>query len=223
MCNVKLNYIVNVLCHIAIMAHKVHIGQHFDSFLAFESFKERYQNTEYVQFYRRDSRTVEAPVARCPKKTLNPAIKFYEATYHCVRGGKKHKPTGTGKKETRSKYPILSYPILGSSYPILSYPLLGSSYPIPSYPILSACWFIYSIQFNSSYPIPSPPLPSPPLSSPLLSSCWFIYSIVRSFFSFISCIRSFNLLLIHSFILLLLLLDTPNSRLLTITILARSE
>ena len=42
------------------MAHKVYIGQQFDSFLAFESFKEHYQNTEYDQFYRRDLRTVEA-------------------------------------------------------------------------------------------------------------------------------------------------------------------
>ena len=33
---------------------------------------------------------MEASAARCPKKTLNPAIKFYEATYHYVRGGKKH-------------------------------------------------------------------------------------------------------------------------------------
>ena len=88
------------------MAHKVHIGQQFDRFffLAFKSFKERYQNTEYVEFYRRDSLAVEASAARYPKKALNPAIKFYEATYHCVRGGKKHKPTGTGKKETRSIY-----------------------------------------------------------------------------------------------------------------------
>ena len=138
MCNVKINYFV--LCHIAISAHKVHIGQQFHSFLAFESFKERYQNTEYVQFCRRDSRTVETSAARCLKKTLNPAIKFYETTYHCVRGGKKHKPTGTGKKETRYAY-------------LSIYSLVGS----------------------------------------------YIQLFVH--FSFISCIRSFNLLLIHSFIL----------------------
>ena len=91
------------------MAHKVHIGQQFDSFLAFECFKERYQNTEYVQFYRTDSRKIEASAAICPKKTLNPAIKFYEATCHCVRGGKKHKPTGTGKKETSLKIYLSIY------------------------------------------------------------------------------------------------------------------
>ena len=118
MCNVKINC---CLCHIAIMAHKVLIGQQFDSFLAFDSFKERYQNTGYVQFYRKDSPTVEASAARCPKKTLNPAIKFYEANYHCVRRGKKHKPTGTGKKETRYMYIYLF-----------------------------ACWFIYSIVHSFS-------------------------------------------------------------------------
>ena len=45
MCNAKINYVVR---HIAIMPH---VLQQCDSFLAFESFKECYQNTEYIQFY----------------------------------------------------------------------------------------------------------------------------------------------------------------------------
>ena len=63
------------------MAHKVHIGQQFDNFLAFESFIERYQYNECVQFFRRDSRTVEKAVGRLPNRTLNPAIKYYEVNY----------------------------------------------------------------------------------------------------------------------------------------------
>ena len=85
------------------MAHKVHIGQQFDDFLAFESFIERYQYNECVQFFRRDSQRVEKAQGRLLNRTLNPAIKYYEAKYinHCIRGGKNFKPRGTGKKETR--------------------------------------------------------------------------------------------------------------------------
>ena len=36
------------------MAHRLHIGQKFEDFSAFESAIERYQNAEYVQFWKRD-------------------------------------------------------------------------------------------------------------------------------------------------------------------------
>ena len=50
----------------------------------------RYQNAENVQFYRRDSRTVDKAQPRLEKK-LNPKInKYYEVKYHCINGGKKH-------------------------------------------------------------------------------------------------------------------------------------
>ena len=41
------------------MAHILHIGQKFENFQAFESAIECYQNAESVQFYKRDSRSVE--------------------------------------------------------------------------------------------------------------------------------------------------------------------
>ena len=67
------------------MAHKVHIGQQFDDFFGFESFIEDYLYNECVQFFRRDSRTVEKAVGRLPNRTLNAAIKYYEAKYNCIR------------------------------------------------------------------------------------------------------------------------------------------
>ena len=39
--------------------HILHIGQKFENFQAFESAIEHYQNAESVQFYKRDSRSVE--------------------------------------------------------------------------------------------------------------------------------------------------------------------
>ena len=43
------------------MAHifQIHIGQKFENFQAFESAIEHYQNAESVQFFKRDSRSVE--------------------------------------------------------------------------------------------------------------------------------------------------------------------
>ena len=41
------------------MAHSIHVGQKFEDYQAFESAIERYQRAESVQFYERDSRTVQ--------------------------------------------------------------------------------------------------------------------------------------------------------------------
>ena len=50
------------------MAHKFYIGQKFEDFAAFERAIMRYQNAENVQFYRRDSRTVDKAQSRLEKK-----------------------------------------------------------------------------------------------------------------------------------------------------------
>ena len=41
------------------MAHNLHLGQKIEDFAAFGSAIMRYQNAENVQFYRRDSRSVD--------------------------------------------------------------------------------------------------------------------------------------------------------------------
>ena len=53
-----------------------------------------------MQFFKRDSRSLEAAKG-VSNKAFNPRIKYYDVTYHCIRGGKNFKPRGTGKKETR--------------------------------------------------------------------------------------------------------------------------
>ena len=62
------------------MAHNLHIGQKFEDFSAFEIAIMRYQNAENVQFYRRDSRSVDKAQPRLEKK-FNPKIKYYEVKY----------------------------------------------------------------------------------------------------------------------------------------------
>ena len=83
------------------MAHNLHIGQKFEDFAAFESAIMRYQNAENVQFYRRDSRSVDKAQPRLEKK-LNPKIKYYEVMYHCINGGKKHISKATGADSRRA-------------------------------------------------------------------------------------------------------------------------
>ena len=50
------------------MAHILHIGQKFEDISAFESAVTHYQNAEIVQFYRRDTRTVEKAQPRSEQK-----------------------------------------------------------------------------------------------------------------------------------------------------------
>ena len=48
-----------IMYHTVKTVHSIHVGQKFEDYLAFESAIERYQSAESVQFYKRDSRTVQ--------------------------------------------------------------------------------------------------------------------------------------------------------------------
>ena len=49
----------SILYHTVKMANSIHVGQKFEDYQAFESAIERNQSAESVQFYKRDSRTVQ--------------------------------------------------------------------------------------------------------------------------------------------------------------------
>ena len=57
------------------MAHNLHIGQKFEDFAAFESAIMCYQNAENVQFYRRDSRSLDKAQPRLEKKLNGRPVK----------------------------------------------------------------------------------------------------------------------------------------------------
>ena len=80
------------------MAHNLHIGQKFEDFEASVSAIMRNQNDENVQFYRRDSRSVDKAQARL-EKMLNPKIKYYEVKYHCFTVGRNTFPRQQGLKK----------------------------------------------------------------------------------------------------------------------------
>ena len=58
------------------MAHSIHVGQKFEDYQAFESAIEHYQSAESVQFYKRDSRTVQEakPRVQKQKKSQRPPV-----------------------------------------------------------------------------------------------------------------------------------------------------
>ena len=73
-------------------------GKKFDSFDDLDKKIQQYQKENYVQFYKRDSRTIETAIKRAPKRKFRPEIKYSELVYSCVHGGKKFKSSCTGKR-----------------------------------------------------------------------------------------------------------------------------
>ena len=80
------------------------LGEKFEDFSSLEIAIQQYQKEEKVQFFRRSSRTIEKVQPRMLDKKLNERLKYYEISFHCIRGGKnfKHvKSRSTGMREQR--------------------------------------------------------------------------------------------------------------------------
>ena len=74
------------------------VGAIFTSFKELQKEIIKYQRENYVQMYRRDSRTIEAAMRRAPNRTFNPRIEYSEVVYSCIHGGKKFKSESKGKR-----------------------------------------------------------------------------------------------------------------------------
>ena len=57
-----------ILYHTVKIDHSIHVGEKFEDYQAFESTIERYQSAKRVQFYKRDSRTVQKAKSGVQKK-----------------------------------------------------------------------------------------------------------------------------------------------------------
>ena len=75
------------------------VGQQFQMFEELERHLKLHEGHNFVQFWRRDSRTIEAAQRRV-NKAISDELKYYEITYRCIHGGKKFKARGTGKRTT---------------------------------------------------------------------------------------------------------------------------
>lgn len=75
------------------------VGDSFQSFEEVEARIKRYKELNFVEFWKRDSRTVEAASKRLNRPLL-PRLKYYELKYCCIHGGQHFKPKGKGLRIT---------------------------------------------------------------------------------------------------------------------------
>lgn len=75
------------------------VGDSFQSFSELEEKLQAFKAKKYVEFWRRDARTIEAVQNRL-NRTINPSLKYYELKYCCIHGGRVFKPKGKGVRHT---------------------------------------------------------------------------------------------------------------------------
>ena len=76
------------------------VGDTFDSLQEFESALKAYKKEAYVEFWRRDSRTIEAARKKGVDRPLKAELQYYELKYCCIHGGQAFKPKGKGTRST---------------------------------------------------------------------------------------------------------------------------
>ena len=77
------------------------VGVEFESFDAFQAAMEQYEDTNFIQFSRVDSRSVEKAQEVTPTKIYNPGIQFVQLTYACTFGPRKVASKSSGIRNTR--------------------------------------------------------------------------------------------------------------------------
>ena len=73
------------------------IGETFKTFEEVQQKVQQYEKSTSVQFWIRDSRTIEAAQRRIDRP-LNSSLKYYEVVYACIHGGRKFKSQGKGRR-----------------------------------------------------------------------------------------------------------------------------
>ena len=75
------------------------VGDTFSSFEEVEGKIKEYEKINYVQFWKREARTIEAAKKRTDRY-MKPELKYYQLKFCCIHGGKKFKPGGSGIRDT---------------------------------------------------------------------------------------------------------------------------
>lgn len=72
------------------------VGDCFESFAKLEARVERFKNSHFVMFWKRDTRTIEATGKRGMNKFIKPELKYHEIKYCWIHGGQRFKSQGKG-------------------------------------------------------------------------------------------------------------------------------
>ena len=73
------------------------VGDCFESFAKLEARVEKFENSHFVKFWKRDTRTIEAARKRM-NRSIKPELKYYEIKYCCIHGGQHFKLLGKGHR-----------------------------------------------------------------------------------------------------------------------------
>ena len=76
------------------------VGEAFDSYEALEKKLNEYKKAKFVEFWKRDSRTIEVAKKRIDRY-MKPELKYYELRFCCIHGGQAFKPKGKGIRSTQ--------------------------------------------------------------------------------------------------------------------------
>lgn len=76
------------------------VGMKFNSFEELEHAISNYENSSYCNLYKHQARTISNIKGRITK-SINPLLRYYEITYHCIFGGK-NRCKKVGQRNTTS-------------------------------------------------------------------------------------------------------------------------
>ena len=84
------------------MAGPLNVGDLFQSFEELKSKINEFCETNFVQLWMRDLRTLAAAAKRVPKKVdgVKSDLKYYDIKYCCIHGGQDFRPHGHGHRQT---------------------------------------------------------------------------------------------------------------------------
>ena len=79
------------------MSCRVKVGNEFSSYEELLAAVHELEADQCVTYYKRDFRTVEGAKGRI-RHDINPALKYYEIKFTCIKGGKKYSGKSTGQR-----------------------------------------------------------------------------------------------------------------------------
>ena len=73
------------------------VGDCFENFTKLEARVEKFENSHFVKFWKRDTRTIEAATKRM-NKSIKPELNYYEIKYCCIHGRQHFRSQGKGHR-----------------------------------------------------------------------------------------------------------------------------
>jgi hypothetical protein len=73
-------------------------GRSFKSFEEFEAAVKEYERSSYQKFYKISTRSIASARKKGVKRLINDNLRYYEARYSCIKGGRDYQSKATQRK-----------------------------------------------------------------------------------------------------------------------------